>query len=48
MAAQNSSAYRYLVELRYEGGSQDTYINAEQIKEIIIDHNYDVNCMPVI
>lgn len=48
MAAENASAYRYTIDLKYQGGGQDTYINAEQIKEIIIDHNYDINCMPVI
>ena len=46
--AGNMSAYNYKVELTYQGGSEDAYIYAEQIKEVIIDHNYDENCMPVI
>ena len=46
--AGNASTYRYKVELTYQGGSEDTYIYAEQIKQIIIDHNYEENCMPVI
>ena len=45
--AGNASTYRYKVELTYQGGSEDTYIYAEQIKQIIIDHNYEENCMPV-
>jgi len=43
-----NNAYKYLVSMQYQGGSQDGEILQEHIRSVIIDHNYDLNCMPVI
>ena len=45
--AESSNAYRYNVSMKYMGGTQDGDILAENIRSVIIDHNYDLNCMPV-
>lgn len=42
------TSYRYNVKLKYMGGSEDSEVKVESIKSIIIDHNYDENCMPII
>lgn len=43
-------AYRYKITLQYLNIESDTATSIldESIKSVIIDHNYDVNCMPVI
>ena len=48
MGALNLTNYRYNVELSYHGGSEDVAIYTEQIKSVIIDHNYEEACMPII
>lgn len=42
--------YKYKVEMTYLNivKNKNTEIRPEYIKSVIIDHNYDVNCMPVI
>lgn len=42
--------YKYKIEMTYLNivKNKNTEINSEHIKSVIIDHNYDVNCMPVI
>ena len=44
----NLTSYKYNVELSYHGGSEDANIYTEQIKSVIIDHNYEEACMPII
>ena len=46
--ASNSTSYRYNIKLKYQGGSEDKELYTEQFKTVIIDHNYDENCMPLI
>lgn len=52
MAKKKSRAaqYRYTISMAYldqrQGKSVD--IKTESVKYIIIDHNYDVNCMPIV
>ena len=43
-------SYKYTVSLQYLNIRQNvsTSIQNECVKSVIIDHNYDVNCMPVI
>lgn len=42
--------YRYKVEMTYLNllKNKNTIIRTECIKSIVIDHNYDVNCMPIL
>lgn len=48
--ANRSTQYKYTVEMKYLNikNKQYTTIKTECIKFIIIDHNYDENCMPII
>lgn len=42
--------YKYKVEMSYLDlvRNKNTIIRTECIKSVIIDHNYDVNCMPIV
>ena len=42
--------YKYKVEMTYIDSvkNRNTKIRTECIKSLIIDHNYDVNCMPIL
>ena len=42
--------YRYIIEMIYLNNKKNktTNIKTECIKSIIIDHNYENNCMPII
>ena len=44
------TSYKYTVSLQYLNIRQklSTTIKNECVKSVIIDHNYDKNCMPVI
>ena len=44
------TSYKYTISLQYLNIRQkvSTDIKTECIKSVIIDHNYDKNCMPVI
>ena len=49
MADINSmSSYNYNVSVTYTGGSNNYTFRTENIKSLIIDHDYDNNCMPVL
>ena len=50
MSNNNISSWRYKIELTYLNVSTNTYNNIknESVKSLIIDHNFENNCMPTL
>jgi hypothetical protein len=47
---RNISIYKYKISMQYYNKNKNTTtdIKNESVKSVVIDHNYDINCMPII